>query len=95
MTITKQEVQIVAKLANIELTDIEVQAYTGELEKIFGFVEQLSEVNTQGVEPLASTVGDYADMRPDVVADGGIRDAVLANAPVSRYGYFIVPKVIE
>jgi aspartyl-tRNA(Asn)/glutamyl-tRNA(Gln) amidotransferase subunit C len=60
-----------------------------------GWIEQLSEVDTDGVEPMTSAVAATLPMREDVVTDGGDASVVLANAPASRGGYFVVPKVME
>ena len=66
-----------------------------ELNNILGWVEQLGEVNTDGVEPLTAVIPNKLRLRDDVVTDGGVRDAVLANAPAPEHGFFAVPKVIE
>jgi aspartyl-tRNA(Asn)/glutamyl-tRNA(Gln) amidotransferase subunit C len=66
-----------------------------ELNNILGWVEQLGEVNTDGIEPLTAVVDVKQRLRDDVVNDGNIRDEILANAPEAQHGFFAVPKVIE
>jgi len=95
MSIDKQTVLKVANLARIEVTDSEAEAMVGKLDKIIGFVEQLSEVDTDNVEPLANVVDIDLRLREDEVSDGNCQDKVLANAPESMEGFFVVPKVVE
>jgi aspartyl-tRNA(Asn)/glutamyl-tRNA(Gln) amidotransferase subunit C len=95
MSIDKQTVLKVANLARIEVTDSEAEAMVGKLDKIIGFVEQLSEVDTDNIEPLANVVDIDLRLREDVVNDGDCQDKVLANAPESMEGFFVVPKVVE
>ena len=85
----------VAKLARIAMSDAEVDALVPELNNILGWVEQLGEVNTDGVEPLTAVIDQKLRLRDDVINDGDCRDAVLANAPDAQHGFFAVPKVIE
>ena len=66
-----------------------------ELNNILGWVEQLGEVNTDGVEPLTAVIDQKLRLRDDQVTDGDIREDVLANAPQAQHGFFAVPKVIE
>ncbi len=95
MSLTLQEVKKIAKLARIKMTEDEIAKYQGELNKIFSWIEQLSEVDTNNVEPMYSVVNQPLLMRADEISDGGIRDKVLQNAPDSKYGFFVVPKVVE
>ena len=95
MSIDDAAVRKIASLARIAVSDAEVAAMTGELNNILGWVEQLGEVDTAGVEPLAAVIPNSLRLREDVVTDGGIRDEVLANAPQAEHGFFAVPKVIE
>jgi aspartyl-tRNA(Asn)/glutamyl-tRNA(Gln) amidotransferase subunit C len=88
-------VRHIAKLARIAVTDREVEALVPELNNILGWVEQLQEVDVTGVEPMTAVIPNKLRLRDDMVTDGGIRDAVLANAPVAEHGFFAVPKVIE
>ena len=95
MSVTNEQVRHIAKLARIGMTDAEINALVPELNNILGWVEQLGEVNTDGVEPLTAVIDLKLRLRDDVVNDGNIRDAVLANAPAAQHGFFAVPKVIE
>ena len=85
----------IAKLARIGMSDAEIEALVPELNNILGWVEQLGEVETDGVEPLTAVIDQKLRLRDDVVNDGGIRDEILANAPEAPHGFFAVPKVIE
>ncbi|WP_294394252.1 Asp-tRNA(Asn)/Glu-tRNA(Gln) amidotransferase subunit GatC [uncultured Sphingomonas sp.] len=95
MSVDAAQVRKIASLARIAVTDGEVEAMTGELNNILDWVEQLAQVDTTGVEPLAAVIPNHLRLREDVIDDGGIRDAVLANAPQAEHGFFAVPKVIE
>jgi aspartyl-tRNA(Asn)/glutamyl-tRNA(Gln) amidotransferase subunit C len=96
MSVDKATVVRIAHLARIRVAEGDLDRLAGELNTILGFVEQLNEVNTDGVEPMASGVAGMAlRRREDRVTDGDCRDKVLANAPAARDGYFVVPKVIE
>ena len=95
MSVSHEQVRHIAKLARIGMSDAEIGALVPELNNILGWVEQLGEVNTDGVEPLTAVIEQKLRLRNDVVNDGNIRDAVLANAPEAQHGFFAVPKVIE
>ena len=95
MSVNAQQVRHVAKLARIAMSDAEVDALVPELNNILGWVEQLGEVNTDGVEPLTAVIDLKLRLRDDVVTDGDVRDKVLLNAPDAQHGFFAVPKVIE
>ena len=95
MSVTNDQVRHIAKLARIAMSDEELERLLPELNNILGWVEQLGEVNTDGVEPLTAVIDQKLRLRDDVVNDGDIRDAVLANAPEAHHGFFAVPKVIE
>jgi aspartyl-tRNA(Asn)/glutamyl-tRNA(Gln) amidotransferase subunit C len=95
MSVTSQQVRHIATLARIAMSDEELERFVPELNNILGWVEQLGEVNTDGVEPLATVVDQKLRLRDDAVTDGNIRDEVLANAPEAQHGFFAVPKVIE
>jgi aspartyl-tRNA(Asn)/glutamyl-tRNA(Gln) amidotransferase subunit C len=95
MSVNTQQVRHIAKLARIAMSDAEVEAMVPELNNILGWVEQLGEVDTEGVEPLTAVIDQELRLRDDAVTDGNIRDAVLANAPAAEHGFFAVPKVIE
>jgi aspartyl-tRNA(Asn)/glutamyl-tRNA(Gln) amidotransferase subunit C len=85
----------VAKLARIRVEEGDLPALAGELSGILGFMEQLTEVDVAGVEPMVSVTPMRLARRADVVTDGGIQARVLANAPDAREGFFAVPKVVE
>ena len=95
MSVNADQVRHVAKLARIAMSDAEVEAMVPELNNILGWVEQLAEVDTDGVEPLTAVIDNHLRLRDDVVNDGNIREKVLANAPDAQHGFFAVPKVIE
>jgi aspartyl-tRNA(Asn)/glutamyl-tRNA(Gln) amidotransferase subunit C len=95
MSGTNEQVRHIAKLARIAKSDEEIDRLVPELNNILGWVEQLGEVNTDGVEPLATVIDQKLRLRDDVVTEGNIRDEVLANAPEAQHGFFAVPKVIE
>lgn len=100
MAVDTATVRRIAGLARIAITDDEAARLAPELDNILGWIEQLSEVNTSGVAPMTAVIPNMLRLRDDVVdADpltgGGIRDAVLANAPEAEHGFFTVPKVIE
>ena len=95
MSVDTQQVRHIAKLARIAMSDAEVEAMVPELNNILGWVDQLGEVNTEGVEPLTAVIDQKLRLRDDVVNDGDCREAVLANAPAAEHGFFAVPKVIE
>ena len=95
MSVSFEQVRHIATLARIAMRDEELERLVPELNNILGWVEQLGEVNTDGVEPLATVIEQKLRLRDDVVNDGNIRDEVLANAPEPQHGFFGVPKVIE
>ncbi len=95
MSVDAATVRHIARLARIAVSDAEVEALAPELNNILGWVEQLGEVNTEGVEPLTAVIDQKLRLREDEVTDGDCRDAVLANAPDAQHGFFAVPKVIE
>ena len=95
MSVSPEQVRHIAKLARIAMSDDELDRLLPELNNILGWVEQLGEVDTDGVEPLATVIDQKLRLRHDVVNDGNIRDAILANAPEAQHGFFAVPKVIE
>jgi aspartyl-tRNA(Asn)/glutamyl-tRNA(Gln) amidotransferase subunit C len=95
MSVDAATVTKIASLARIAVTPEEVGAMVGELNNILGWVEQLGEVDTTGIEPLAAVIPNTLRLREDVISDGDIRADVLANAPQAEHGFFAVPKVIE
>ena len=95
MSLDRAAVRHIATLARIRVSDEQAEALVGDLGKILAWVEQLSEVDTAGVEPMASVVARNLPHRSDVVTDGGKQEAILANAPEPAHGFFTVPKVVE
>jgi aspartyl-tRNA(Asn)/glutamyl-tRNA(Gln) amidotransferase subunit C len=95
MSVDASTVRRIARLARIAVADDEVEHLQGELNAMLAFVEQLSEVNVEGVEPMTSVTPMAMKMRADAVTDGGNAEAVLANAPQSEDDFYLVPKVIE
>lgn len=95
MSVDTATVKKVASLARIAITDDAAERMVPELNNILGWIEQLGEVATSSAEPMTAVIPNHLRLRDDVVTDGGIRDAVLANAPVAEHGFFGVPKVIE
>ena len=95
MSVDRETVRRAARLARIAVTEDELDPLASELSGILGWIEQLNEVDVEGVEPMTSVTPMALKRRADVVTDGDIRDRVLANAPESREGFFVVPKVVE
>lgn len=95
MSLTNSDISRIAKLARLGLSPDEVQHYTGELNAIMQWIEQLQAVDTTGVAPLSSVAHQSLPMRDDVVSDGNKQADILANAHGPQYGCFTVPKVIE
>jgi aspartyl-tRNA(Asn)/glutamyl-tRNA(Gln) amidotransferase subunit C len=95
MSVDAATVRRIAQLARIAVTDAEVPHLQGELNAMLAFVEQLQEVNVDGVEPMTSVMPMDMKKRPDVVNDGEIVDKVTANAPDEQDHFFLVPKVVE
>lgn len=95
MSVDTATVARIAALARIKVTEPELEAMVPELNGILEWIEQLGEVDVTGVEPMTAVIENHLRLRDDVVTDGGIRDAVLANAPAAEHGFFGVPKVIE
>ena len=94
MSVTNEQVRHIARLARIAMSDEELERLVPELNAIIDWVEQLGEVDTDGVEPLTAVIEQKLRLRDDAVSDGNIRDDVLANAPDAQHGFFAVPKVI-
>jgi len=95
MALDKATVAHIATLARIEVPEADQAALAGELSGILGWIEQLGEVETEGVEPMTSVVEMRLPTRDDRVTEGDRRDAVLGNAPSAAKGFFVVPKVVE
>ena len=95
MSIDKDTAAKVAKLARIKVEDDQLDALAGEFNAVLGFIEQLNEVDVEGVEPMVSVTPMRLKRRVDEVTDGGMQDKILKNAPDAREGFFAVPKVVE
>ncbi len=95
MSVDAVTVRRIAQLARIAVAESEVPHLQGELNAMLAFVEQLSEVNIEGVEPMTSVTPMEMKKRPDVVTDGGIADDIVRNAPATEDHFFLVPKVVE
>lgn len=95
MTLETKDIKKIAKLARIEMKEEELLKYKDDLSAILVLADQLSEVNTDGVEPMTSTYKMNLRFREDVVSDGGYPEKVLANATEAEEGFFTVPKVVE
>jgi aspartyl-tRNA(Asn)/glutamyl-tRNA(Gln) amidotransferase subunit C len=95
MSVDAATVKRIGRLARIRVEENEVEKYQGEINAILGFVEQLDEVNVEGVEPMTSVTPMLLRRRNDVVTDGGYPEKVVANAPLTEDNFFMVPKVIE
>ena len=95
MSVDNATVRRIARLARIAVADDEVEHLKGELNAMLAFVEQLSEVDVAGVEPMTSVMPMKMRQRVDAVTDGGIAVDILANAPARQDDFFMVPKVVE
>jgi aspartyl-tRNA(Asn)/glutamyl-tRNA(Gln) amidotransferase subunit C len=95
MSVDEKTVCHIAKLARIALTGDQIGPMADELNGILGWVEQLQEVDVNGVPPLTSVVAQHLRMRDDVVTEGDQVDVLMANAPLAEDHFFIVPKVVE
>jgi aspartyl-tRNA(Asn)/glutamyl-tRNA(Gln) amidotransferase subunit C len=95
MALDPATVRRIATLARIRMDDAEVDTLVGELNAIFGWIEQLNEVDISGVDPLSGAAHMALKLRDDVVTDGNYRDRILFNAPDRAGEFFAVPKVVE
>jgi aspartyl-tRNA(Asn)/glutamyl-tRNA(Gln) amidotransferase subunit C len=95
MSVDSNTVKRVAHLARIRVAEKDLEALSGELNAILGFVEQLNEVDVSGVEPMTSVLPMAMRQRADAVTDGGVAADIVANAPMSEEHFFVVPKVVE
>ncbi|TNE32434.1 MAG: Asp-tRNA(Asn)/Glu-tRNA(Gln) amidotransferase subunit GatC [Alphaproteobacteria bacterium] len=95
MSIDTGTVEKIARLARIRVTEEEKVKFAGELNGIMQWIEQLQDVDTEGVEPMTSVVDMSLYMREDAVTDGDMQEKILANAPEASEGFFVVPKVVE
>ena len=95
MAVDKDTVTHIARLARIRIDDAQRDALAGELSNILAWIEQLGEVETEGVPPMTSVVAVTPPLRADRVTDGDRVDDILENAPESAHGFYVVPKVVE
>ena len=95
MSVDAETVRRIADLARIAVAEEEIGSLQAELNAILAFVEQLSEVDVTGVEPMTSVTPMEMRRRPDLVTDGGIADEIVRNAPAAEDHFFLVPKVVE
>jgi aspartyl-tRNA(Asn)/glutamyl-tRNA(Gln) amidotransferase subunit C len=95
MAVDANTVRRIAHLARIAVAEDEVDHLKGELNAMLSFVEQLAEVNIEGVEPMTSVTPMTMKKRADIVTDGGIAEDIVGNAPMSENNFFLVPKVVE
>ena len=95
MSVDQATVTRIAKLARIAITDEDARGLVPELNNILGWIEQLGEVDTSGVEPMTAVIPNTLRLRDDVVTVGGIAEQVLGNAPDRAGPFYAVPKVVE
>jgi aspartyl-tRNA(Asn)/glutamyl-tRNA(Gln) amidotransferase subunit C len=95
MSVDRNMVRRIARLARIRVSEEDLPRLEGELNSILKWIEMLHEVDTETVEPLTSVVKTQMKMREDVVSEGDDRDAVTANAPKTDDSFYVVPKVVE
>lgn len=95
MSVDAATVKRIGRLARIRIEEGEVAGYQDELNAILGFVEQLGEVNVDGVEPMTSVTPMQLRRRDDVVTDGAYPEQIVKNAPLTEDNFFMVPKVVE
>ena len=95
MSIDKDKIKHVAKLARISLDEKKTDSLTKDLSSIFKFIEKLNELNTKNIEPLTSILNEPLRSRIDEVDDGKIKDQILENSPKKNEEFFIVPKVVD
>jgi aspartyl-tRNA(Asn)/glutamyl-tRNA(Gln) amidotransferase subunit C len=95
MSVDRETVRRIARLARLAVDEEQVAAMEAELNALLSWVEQLQEVNVEGVPPMTSVVAQQLKMREDQVTDGGCADDLMANAPAAENHFFVVPKVVE
>ncbi len=95
MAVDQAAVRRIARLARIRVSETEIPHLQGEINAILAFVEALNAVDVEGVEPMTSVIPMKLPLRADIVDDGDIEPLIMANAPLSEDGFFLVPKVIE
>ena len=95
MSIDKEKIKHVSKLARISVDEKKIDELTDDLSSIFKFIEQLNELNTDNIKPLSSILNEPLRSRKDEITDGKIREKILQNSPQKNEQFFVVPKVIE
>ena len=95
MSLDKEKIKHVAKLARISIDEAKIESLTKDLNSIFEFIEQLNELNTDKVKPLTSILNQSLRSRKDQINDGKIRKEILKNSPKQNEEFFVVPKVVE
>lgn len=95
MSLDLETVKRIAFLSRLKVDDSQAEAVRDDLNNILGFIDQLNEVDTQGVDPMVGVGAEEMPMREDIVSDGGYVDRVLANSPETAANMFVVPKVVE
>jgi aspartyl-tRNA(Asn)/glutamyl-tRNA(Gln) amidotransferase subunit C len=95
MSIDKNTVRRVARLARLKVSEAEEETFAREMSAILSMIAELEEARTDGVEPLTSVIDMHYPSRPDAVTDGNMAEKILANAPEQTAGFFVVPKVVE
>ena len=95
MSIDKDKIKHIAKLARISLDEKKTDSLTKDLSSIFKFIEKLNELNTKNIEPLTSILNEPLRSRTDEIDDGKIKDQILENSPKKNEEFFIVPKVVD
>ena len=95
MSIDKDTVKQISKLARISVDEEKIDSLTKDLSSIFKFIEKLNELNTDNVKPLSSILNEPLRLRKDEISDGNIREKILENSPKKNEEFFVVPKVIE
>ena len=93
--VTSEDVKKIARLSRLHVEDARLQSLADELNGILGWIEQLNEVDVEGVAPMTSAVAITAPLRDDDITDGKVRDKVLSNAPKSDDGFYVVPRSVE
>lgn len=95
MSVNAENVKKIARLARLDVPEERLEPLAKELNDLLGWIEQLNEVDVDGVEPMTSAVETQIHLRQDEITDGNIREKILANAPKSEEGFFVVPKAVE
>lgn len=93
--VSAEDVKKIARLSRLHVEPEQLAPLAGELNGILAWIEQLGEVDVEGVEPMTSAVDMAAPLRADDITDGGVREQVLANAPKSESGFYVVPRSVE